>query len=81
MNNTGKIVTALAAGAAAGAIMGILFAPAKGSETRKKIRDAGKKLADDVESGFKKGKEKLTRFEDRMKEKMEHAKKEAEEFA
>ncbi len=81
MNNTGKIVTALAAGAAAGAILGILFAPGKGSETRKKISDAGKKLAEGVENNFKKGKEKLARFEDRVKEKMDATKKEAEEFA
>lgn len=81
MNNTAKIVTALAAGAAAGAILGILFAPGKGSETRKKISDAGKKLAEGVEKNFKKGKEKLAQFEDRVKEKMDGVKKEAEEFA
>lgn len=81
MNNTAKIVTALATGAAAGAILGILFAPGKGSETRKKISDAGKKLAEKVESNLKKGKEKMSQFEERMKEKMETVKKEAEEFA
>ena len=40
MNNTGKIITAVAAGAAAGAILGVLFAPDKGDDTRKKIVDA-----------------------------------------
>ncbi|MBL7807374.1 MAG: YtxH domain-containing protein, partial [Saprospiraceae bacterium] len=34
---TGKIVLSIAAGVAAGAILGILFAPAKGVDTRKKI--------------------------------------------
>ena len=31
MKNTGKILTAIAAGAAAGAVLGILFAPDKGT--------------------------------------------------
>ena len=59
MNNTGKIITALAAGLAAGAILGVLFAPDKGSETRKKINDQGKKLADDLKEKLKKGKSDL----------------------
>lgn len=36
-HNTGKIIGALVVGAAIGGILGILFAPDKGSETRKKI--------------------------------------------
>ena len=59
MNNTGKIITAVTAGVAAGAILGVLFAPAKGSETRKKINDQGKKIADTVKEKLEKGKEKI----------------------
>lgn len=59
MNNTGKIVTAVAAGAAAGVILGVLFAPDKGSETRRKINEQGKKIADNVKDKFQKGKEKI----------------------
>jgi gas vesicle protein len=40
--NTGKVVLGVIGGAAAGALIGVLFAPDRGSETRKKILDAGK---------------------------------------
>jgi gas vesicle protein len=39
MNNNSKIFLALLAGAAAGAAIGILLSPAKGSEIRDKISD------------------------------------------
>jgi len=62
MNTTAKMLTALAAGAATGAILGILFAPDKGKETRKKITDQGKKVADEVKYNFLKGKDKFNDF-------------------
>jgi gas vesicle protein len=37
MNTTGKVLVGMLSGAAAGAILGILFAPDKGKETRRKI--------------------------------------------
>ncbi|MBL7914132.1 MAG: YtxH domain-containing protein [Bacteroidia bacterium] len=46
MGNNSKILLALLAGAAAGVAIGILIAPDKGSESRKKITDTAKKLAD-----------------------------------
>ena len=49
---TGKLITGILAGAAAGAILGILFAPDKGSETRKKIAKKGTDLTDAVKNGF-----------------------------
>jgi gas vesicle protein len=59
MKNTGRILTAVAAGAVAGAVLGILFAPDKGSETRKKINDQGKRMAEDLKDKLRKGKEKF----------------------
>ena len=59
MNNTNKILTALGAGAVAGALLGILFAPDKGSETRKKINGQGKKMVDNVQAKFRKGSDKF----------------------
>lgn len=46
MKDAGKILLGFAAGAAVGAIAGILFAPAKGSETRQKLLDSAGELAD-----------------------------------
>jgi gas vesicle protein len=70
MNNTGKILTAAAAGIAAGAVLGILFAPDKGCETRKKISDQGKKITDGVKNTFNKEKEKLNNLKESMVQKV-----------
>lgn len=78
MNNTGKIITAVAAGAAAGAILGILFAPDKGSETRRKINEQGKKLADDVKNRMEKVKVKCNEIKDDFEKKVRET---AEELA
>ena len=78
MKNTRKILTALVAGAAAGAVVGILFAPMKGKKTRKKIAQEGQKLAHDVKDKIEKSTEKLKG----MKHEIEQTLKEAiEEFA
>lgn len=59
MNTTGKILTAFAVGAVAGAVFGILFAPQKGSDTRRKIGETGKKFANSFGDIVGKGIEKL----------------------
>jgi len=77
MNNTGKLLTALGTGAVAGAIFGVLFAPDKGSETRKKINGQGKKMVDDVQGKFRKGREK---FNDLKEDLVQTMKEKVEEF-
>lgn len=46
--STGKIVVGTLAGLAVGAVLGILFAPNKGSETRGKIAQKGQDCKDAV---------------------------------
>ena len=48
MKTSSKILVALGAGLVVGGVLGVLFAPDKGAETRKKISDAGKKFADKI---------------------------------
>ena len=50
--STGKVALGALAGLATGAILGILFAPEKGSETRKKIKDRSKGQIDDLKSKY-----------------------------
>ena len=71
MNNSGKILTAFAAGALAGVAAGILFAPDKGSETRRKLKEKGRQMADDLKEKFREGKEKMEKMAAGVKEKME----------
>ena len=51
-SNTTTIVSVALAGAAVGALLGILFAPDKGSVTRQKLSGGAKKLAEDLSHGL-----------------------------
>lgn len=50
--DTGKIVLGALAGLAAGAVLGILFAPEKGAVTRKKIAEKGADAANDMKNKY-----------------------------
>lgn len=49
--SNGKIVLSVLAGIAAGTLIGVLIAPDKGSETRRKIRQKGDDLVEGVKDG------------------------------
>lgn len=76
MSNTSKILIAFAAGAAAGAVLGILFAPDKGSETRRKMNEQGKKMADTFKEKFREGKEKFENIKEKFEKTMNGEKEE-----
>ena len=81
MKTTNKILIALGAGAVIGGVLGILFAPDKGTETRKKIADKGSRLTDAVKTKFSKGKEKLSELNTGITERINGISEKLEELA
>jgi gas vesicle protein len=78
MSDNGKILGALVLGAAAGAVLGLLFAPSKGSELVSKIKDNAEDLIDDLTSKIKEGKEALSGFKDKAMSKADDLKETAD---
>lgn len=71
MKDTSKILIALGAGFVIGGVLGVLFAPDKGSETRHKIADETKKLADKFSRKVKLGKERIQEEFSKMNDEIE----------
>ena len=69
----GKRVLGILAGLALGAIAAILFAPAKGSKTRKQIINKGNDFVDELKSKF-------DEFRDLITEKLKSTENDAEEL-
>lgn len=72
--SSSKILVGFLAGAAVGALAGILFAPDKGSNTRKKIATKSGDITDSVKNSF-------NDFIDGVKETYSGAKEDVEEFS
>jgi gas vesicle protein len=73
-NNTGKFIGVFLLGTAIGAALGILFAPAKGIATRKKIAEKGEDITDALT-------EKFNEFLEGIKKEFATAKKKSLEYA
>ena len=71
--NSGKVFLGVLAGIAAGAILGILFAPDKGTQTRKKIVNKGGSYVEELNAKF-------DEFLESISEKLENTKEDAEKI-
>ena len=65
---TNKIILGVLAAAAAGTIIGLLFAPEDGDNTRKKIKKKTNSLASDLIDALEKSKAKATETAENLKE-------------
>jgi gas vesicle protein len=72
--SSSKILLGFLVGAAAGAVLGILFAPDKGTETRRKISEKSHDMANSLKDNF-------NDFVDGVRDKFSSVKDEAEELA
>ena len=75
--SSGKLITGILAGIATGALLGILFAPDKGEETRKKISKKGNDLTDSLKKRYDDFSEDISQKLNRGKEKADSMKADA----
>jgi len=66
MNDNTKVLVALLAGIAAGAALGILFAPERGTETRDRLNDALRDLGDSIRERAAEEIENLNEFKEKI---------------
>jgi gas vesicle protein len=70
--NNGKLVGAVLLGAAIGGVLGVLFAPDKGTETRKKIMTKGGDLRDSIKDKFTGLMDNVEEMESEIADKIHH---------
>ena len=78
MKNSTKILAASAIGVVAGTVLGLLFAPDKGNETRKKIAKQSGKMVKTIKKGF--GRERMAKMKVKLENKLQKINSKMEEF-
>jgi gas vesicle protein len=79
MNSTGKVLLAIIGAAAAGAVIGMLVAPEKGSDLRKRISDTTGDWASQLSQLLATGKEQLQNLKNTTSSEVENLAGEAED--
>ena len=79
MNTTSKVILGILGAAAAGVVIGMLVAPEKGKETRKRLKKTAEDWADSMSHLWSRGKEAAEKAARDLKEKAGYAKSAAEE--
>jgi gas vesicle protein len=80
MNTALKVVVTIGAFIAAGAVLGVLYAPEEGVETRKKLMKRSKKFAGTVSSSIDDGKESLEEIKDVLQKQLNKVNRKIEEI-
>jgi gas vesicle protein len=70
MDGLGKFLLAVGAGVAVGVAVGVLFAPAEGRDTRKRIVKKGKKLIRAVNNGLDDGQDSLEEIKEVLQQQL-----------
>jgi gas vesicle protein len=81
MSNNGKIFLGIIASAAAGAVIGMLFAPDKGSGLRKKIGQSMNEWTDEVVKAINNSKDTINATVDKASSKIKTATEEGTNYA
>lgn len=77
MNNSKNFFGTVMLGVAVGVAIGILIAPDKGSETRKKLMTGAQDLADQLKDTVREGSEKLNGLKEMAQDRIEGIKEQA----
>lgn len=80
MEKSTKVLIAVGSAVVLGSVLGILFAPDKGTATRKKIKDASDKLADNIRDRIQKGKDEIESIREGIKQSIESINEKVEDY-